>query len=329
MLRAAVTSSLQVHALKLPDPREAVATALHDTCGTWGPGRERALIVRSFGERAGLGPAPWTLDAAAAALGSGAGYIELGPHRGVRLGRALHRNGWTDLARADAPHMPVQIPGARSRALIPRSWIGRTAVLVAPLVHVGAPRSGTKNRTLRGPIEPFVGPLTGSAAALAVQCGLDGGADQLARWGARILDEVFGQVSVIVDAGWWAALLDGQNEAADLTPTGRVVFLDALPSRGTLFDIDDWLLARLGLGVVPRPRLGIPVVGAAAGGWPRVAFPSPARSSAPGMGTIRALWRPDDGSRRTGRGNSGRRALPRPIPGPLRDAWDRYGAESP
>lgn len=314
----AVAAALHVHDLSPPDPRDEVAAALRAGCATWAPGRERVLLIASHGERAGLAPAPWTVDAAVAAA-SPAGYAELGPHEGRRLQRCLHASGMRDLGTPDAPHLAVRLPGAHARALVPRAWIGRAAVLVTPLVHV-ATRAGTPTQ---GDAR-FQGPVASSLCALARHCGVEAAGPGLAHLGARLLDEIFAHVTVVVDAAWWAARIDDQAEAAALTPVGRLVVLADPPARDTLFDLDTWLLQRLGLRAGTR-GVGVPIRGPAAeASWPRVTLPVVLPPRRPGLRTIRALWRPDDGS---GHGLRGPRpALPRPIPGPLRDAWDRYGS---
>ncbi len=160
-----------------------------------GQTRETLLLVGgSNDKRPGLTVAPWTIDGtldAASELGLRVRCNRLGHMAPLDpAGRRLVRRGVN--TQRDGQNIALRVPGTRRPMLVPRSWIGTHACLIAPW--------------FRGPGDDM-GPMATTLATLARTCTTE---SLLAphRVGAWLASHLFASAWIIVDATWKATLSD-------------------------------------------------------------------------------------------------------------------------
>jgi hypothetical protein len=243
----------------------------------------------------------------------------------------------------NSPRVRLSVPGFRRPAAIPRDFVGRNLILVAPLSH----RQDTTAH--------FLGPSQSTLALLAELCRLEGSPAALAKAGARIARECFATSSLVLDGTWWAPLDTGGQPVGDAVAIEHFLCTPSLGTRGSALAVDSWIGRLLGhpptradlRRITKQGGTTTPRIAGSRRPWPSAPLPgqlgtkgrelgrprppssgfgdtlldasSEIRSRASGLAhrAFDALWmRPPDS-------NSGRLALAAPVPGAFASHWAR------
>ncbi len=240
-------------------------------------------------------------------------------------------------ALRNAARMKLTLPGFRRAAAIPRDFVGRNLVIVAPVSH--------RRDTSAG----FLGPSQSALAALAQMCRLEGSSTALAKAGARIAGEAFATATLLLDATWWAPLDASGRPVAEAVAIEHFLCTPSLGRRGGARAIDNWVGRLLGhpptRAEMRRGQNHTPRIAGQRRPWPSAPLPGQLGTSGrearrpPGSsfgGGLRdrskelrqharglanrafdALWtRPSDST-------TARLALTAPVPGNFAERWAR------
>lgn len=241
-----------------------------------------------------------------------------------------------------SPRLRLSIPGFRRAAALPRDFVGRNLVLVAPLSHR---RDSSTN---------FLGPSQSTLACLAELCRLEGSPQALAKAGARIAREAFSTTSLVLDGTWWTPLDAAGQPLGDAIAVEHFLCTPSLGTRGSARAVDNWIGRLLGhppTRVELREDSITPRIAGSRRPWPSAPLPGQlgalgresmrppssgfgdtlldassqlrARASGLAFRAIDAVWtRPPDS-------NNGRLAIAAPVPGAFAPLWAAQMRSSP
>jgi hypothetical protein len=202
--------------------------------------------------------------------------------------------------------------------------VGTSLVLLAPLAHRQLPAQ-----------DDFMGPAASAIAALAEHCGLEGSAEALVRSGVQLIDDVFADSLMVLDATWWVAMTSRERRRgiSDWSPASEYVAPEHVLALGEPVGardhalVDLWISELLGLDRRRRssaPRGTVRIEGRR-GPWPEAQLPAKKRKGMAGK-AVEALW-----TSRRRKSVRAKGALGPAIPGRFSAVWssaapDRLGA---
>lgn len=225
-----------------PDEPEAAVRA----CTSWvlraAPARRGVVVIfRAESGMPGATTTPWCLRGLDQAIPLDIAARSFWPRGDLDTAQQLlDASGLPVHARAqahqlrNAQRIRLTIPGFRRPAAIPRDFVGRNLIVVAPVSHRRESGAG------------FQGPAQSALACLAELCRLEGSASALAKAGARIASEAFATASLLLDATWWTPLDATGRPVGEAVAVEHVLCSPSLGRRGGALAIDAWIGRLLG-----------------------------------------------------------------------------------